>query len=54
MKENMERVFDIERAKLQQFFDAKDNRISSILKDLLLKDAVESVIFNRALPKEDK
>ena len=53
MKENMQHTFDIERANLQTIIDAKENTISSILKNLPLKEAMESVIFSRALPKEE-
>ena len=53
MKENMQHTFDIERANLQKIIDAKENTISSIIKNLPLKEAMESVIFSRALPKEE-
>ena len=53
MKENMEHAFDVERGKLQKNIDAKENSISSIVKDLPLKEVVESVIFSCTLPKEE-
>ena len=52
MKENMKCAFDIERVKLTNI-DAKQNSISSIIKDLPLKEAVESFIFSCALPKDE-